>query len=142
MILVRSETINPLNIRLIEGQHMKKIFTAIVLFTLVVLPMSVLAMTDINDDELSTVTGQAGVSINVDVTANLTIGTIAWGDSDGFAGYTNAGFVGIEGLNLTVHASGRHDGAFSTGGATAIGSMATDPIPIAVGATAVGVAMV
>ncbi len=112
---------------------MKKIFTAIVLFTLVVLPMSVLAMTDITDDELSTVTGQAGVSINVDVTANLTIGTVAWGDSDGFAGYTNAGFVGIEGLNLTVHASGRHDGAFATTGATAVGYMANDPITIDVG---------
>jgi len=133
MILGRSETINPLNIRLIEGQQMKKIFTAIVLLALLVLPMSVLAMTDITDDELSTVTGQAGVSINVDVTANLTIGTVAWGDSDGFTGYTNAGFVGIEGLNLTVHASGRHDGAFATTGATAVGYMANDPITIDVG---------
>jgi hypothetical protein len=112
---------------------MKKIFTAIVLFALVVLPMSVMAMTTIADNELSTVTGQAGVSINVDVTANLTIGTLGWGDADGFTGYTNAGFVGIEGLNLTVHASGRHDGAFSTGGATAIGYMFNDPITIDVG---------
>ncbi|NLD81459.1 MAG: hypothetical protein GX642_09870 [Smithella sp.] len=112
---------------------MKKILSAIVLFALVVLPMSVMAMTTISDNELSTVTGQAGVSINVDVTANLTIGTVAWGDSDGFTGYTNAGFVGIEGLNLTVHASGRHDGAFSTGGATAVGYMANDPITIDVG---------
>lgn len=112
---------------------MKKIFTAIVLFALVVLPMSVMAMTTIGDNELSTVTGQAGVSINVDVTANLTIGTLGWGDSDGFTGFTNAGFVGIEGLTMTVHASGRHDGAFSTGGATAIGYMANDPITIDVG---------
>jgi len=112
---------------------MKKILSAIVLFALVVLPMSVMAMTTISDNELSTVTGQAGVSINIDVTAQLTIGTVAWGDSDGFAGYTNAGFVGIEGLNLTVHASGRHDGAFSTGGATAVGYMANDPITIDVG---------
>ena len=112
---------------------MKKILSAIVLFALVVLPMSVMAMTTISDNELSTVTGQAGVSINVDVTAQLTIGTVAWGDSDGFAGYTNAGFVGIGGLNLSVHASGRHDGAFSTGGATAIGYMANDPITIDVG---------
>ncbi len=117
---------------------MKKIFTAIVLFALVVLPMSVMAMTTIADNELSTVTGQAGVSINVDVTANLTIGTLGWGDADGFTGYTNAGFVGIEGLNLTVHASGRHDGAFSTGGATAIGYMANDPITIDVGADDLG----
>ena len=113
---------------------MKKILSAIVLFALVVLPMSVMAMTTISDNELSTVTGQAGVSINVDVTANLTIGTVAWGDSDGFTGYTNAGFVGIEGLNLTVHASGRHDGAFTTSGATAVGYMANDPITIDVGA--------
>jgi len=112
---------------------MKKILTAIVLFAFVVLPMSVMAMTSITEDELSTVTGQAGVSINVDVTANLTIGTVAWGDADGFTGYSNAGFVGIEGLNLTVHASGRHDGAFSTGGATAVGYMANDPITIDVG---------
>ncbi len=121
---------------------MKKIFTAIVLFALVVLPMSVMAMTTIADNELSTVTGQAGVSINIDVTANLTIGTMAWGDADGFAGYTNAAFVGIEGLNITVHASGRHDGAFSTGGATAIGYMDNDPITIDVGANAGGQALV
>jgi len=121
---------------------MKKIFTAIVLLALLVLPMSVMAMTDITDDELSTVTGQAGVSINIDVTANLTIGTMAWGDSDGFAGYTNAGFVGIEGLNLTVHASGRHDGAFSTGGATAIGYMDNDPITIDVGTSTTGASLV
>jgi len=121
---------------------MKKIFTAIVLLALLVLPMSVMAMTNITDNELSSVTGQAGVSINVDVTANLTVGTVAWGDSDGFTGYTNAGFVGIEGLNLTVHMSGRHDGAFSTGGATAVGYMANDPITIDVGTSDFGYSLV
>ena len=121
---------------------MKKILSAIVLFALVVLPMSVMAMTTISDNELSTVTGQAGVSINVDVTANLTIGTVAWGDSDGFTGYTNAGFVGIEGLTMTVHASGRHDGAFATTGSTAIGYMGNDPITIDVGTNDTGVSVV
>ena len=121
---------------------MKKILSAIVLFALVVLPMSVMAMTTISDNELSTVTGQAGVSINVDVTANLTIGTVAWGDADGFTGYTNAGFVGIEGLTMTVHASGRHDGAFSTGGATSVGYMGNDPITIDVGTSDTGVSVV
>lgn len=121
---------------------MKKILTAIVLFAFVALPMSVMAMTSITDNELSTVTGQAGVSINVDVTANLTIGTVAWGDADGFTGYTNAGFVGIEGLNLTVHASGRHDGAFSTSGPTAVGYMANKPITIDVGTNGSGASLV
>ena len=121
---------------------MKKILTAIVLFAFVVLPMSVMAMTSITEDELSNVTGQAGVSINVDVTANVTVGTVAWGDSDGFTGYTNAGFVGIEGLTLTVHASGRHDGAFATTGATAVGYMANDPITIDVGTSDTGTSLV
>ena len=64
---------------------MKKILTAIVLFALVVLPMSVMAMTSITEDELSTVTGQAGVSIGADLTMNLSLGTVAWGDIDGLA---------------------------------------------------------
>ena len=117
---------------------MKKIFTAIVLFALVVLPMSVMAMTTIADNELSTVTGQAGVSINIDVTANLTIGTIAWGDSDGFTGYTNAGFVGMQGMNLTVHLSGRHDGVYA-GGAN---YLANKPITIDVGTSDAGASLV
>ena len=121
---------------------MKKILTAIVLFVFVALPMSVMAMQSITDNELSSVTGQAGVSINIDLTANLTVGTVAWGDSDGFTGYTNAGFVGIEGLNLSVHMSGRHDGAFSTGGATAVGYMANDPITIDVGTNGSGATLV
>ncbi len=57
----------------------------VMFFVFVALPMSVLAMTAIDDNELAEITGQAGVSINVDVTANLSIGTIAWGDSDGFS---------------------------------------------------------
>jgi len=101
-----------------------------------------MAMTSITEDELSNVTGQAGVSINVDVTANVTVGTLAWGDSDGFTGYTNAGFVGIQGLTLTVHASGRHDGAFSTGGATDVGYFLNKPITIDVGTSDGGASLV
>lgn len=110
----------------------------IIFFVVVVLPMSVLAMTAIDDNELAEITGQAGVSINVDITANLSIGTIAWGDSDGFAGYSNAGFVGFEGLNLTVHFSGRHDGPFATTGPSAIGYMGNKPITIDVGSDTLG----
>ena len=99
----------------------------VMFFVFVALPMSVLAMTAIDDNELAEITGQAGVSINVDVTANLSIGTIAWGDSDGFTGYSNAGYVGIEGLNLTTHFSGRHDGPFATTGPSAIGRKSVRP---------------
>ena len=110
----------------------------VMFFVFVALPMSVLAMTAIDDNELAEITGQAGVSINVDVTANLSIGTIAWGDSDGFTGYSNAGYVGIEGLNLTTHFSGRHDGPFATTGPSAIGYMGNKPITIDVGSDILG----
>lgn len=49
------------------------------------LPLSVWAMTPISDSDLSNVTGQAGVNINVDLLMNVRLGTMAWGDSDGIA---------------------------------------------------------
>jgi len=121
---------------------MKKILTAIVLFAFVVLPMSVMAMTTITDNELSSVTGQAGVSINVDVTAHVEVGTLAWGDSNGFTGYTNMGFVGIEGLDLMVTAAGRTDGPFMTTAANDVGYLRNAPITIDVGTNTSGATLV
>jgi len=41
---------------------------------------------------------------------NLTVGTAAWGDSDGFAGATDAGWVGIKNLHVnTLHIYPRSD---------------------------------
>jgi hypothetical protein len=85
---------------------MKKILTAIVLFVFVALPMSVMAMTTISDNDLSAVTGQSGVSISADVTMNINAGTLAWGDADGIGGTTSAGWVGLKDLaiaNLRMH---------------------------------------
>ena len=99
---------------------MKKILTALVLFVFAVLPMSVMAMQAISDNELSTTTGQAGVSINLDANINLVLGTVAWGDKDGLGdGNTGAGWVGISGLNSDIRIRLRQDlinGAFGTGG--------------------------
>jgi hypothetical protein len=117
---------------------MKKLLTAIALIACLILPLSAMAMTTIADNELSTVTGQAGVSINIDVTANLTIGTVGWGDADGFTGYTNMGFVGIDNLSMTVHVSGRHDGVYS-GGANYLGNK---PLTIDVGTNNGGATLV
>jgi hypothetical protein len=117
---------------------MKKLLTAIAIIACLILPLSAMAMTTIADNELSTVTGQAGVSINIDVTANLAIGTVAWGDADGFTGYTNMGFVGIDNMNMTIHISGRQDGVFS-GGANYLGNK---PITIDVGTSASGATLV
>jgi len=99
---------------------MKKILTAIVLFVFAVLPMSVMAMQAVSDNELSTMTGQSGVSINLDANINLVLGTVAWGDKDGLDdGNTTAGWVGISGLNSDIRVRLRQDlinGAFGTNG--------------------------
>ena len=77
---------------------MKKVlaFLAIML-----LPLSVMAMTPVSDNALGNVTGQAGVSINVDVTMNLDIDVAAWGDSDGFTGAATQGWVGVTTLQVS-----------------------------------------
>jgi len=95
---------------------MKKIFIAMMLFAVMALPMSVMAMTSMQDSDLSTVTGQSGVSIGADITMNLSFGTVAWGDLDGLATAADTtnhdqntlagGWVGIQNLainNLRIH---------------------------------------
>ncbi|HPR03512.1 MAG TPA: hypothetical protein PLP82_06375 [Deltaproteobacteria bacterium] len=90
---------------------MKRVLT---ILAFLLLPLSVWAMTPVSDADLSNVTGQAGVNINADVTMDIGIGTMAWGDADGIAGVynpwgTNAstpvlsggGYVGIKGFNIT-----------------------------------------
>lgn len=129
---------------------MKKILTAIVLFVFVALPMSVMAMTTVTDNELSAVTGQAGVSISMDVQAQIAIGTIAWGDSTGLTGnllaeevpgYTSMGFVGLDNLDMTIHISGRTDGAFDTT-TNPNAWLASLPLTIDVGTNSSGVTLV
>ncbi len=94
---------------------MKRVLT---IMAFLLLPLSVWAMTPISDSDLSNVTGQAGVNINVDLLMNVRLGTMAWGDSDGIAAggwplWTEAngvtplspsddgGYVGITDFNLT-----------------------------------------
>ena len=75
-----------------------------------IIPFLSFAMTQVDDSELSTFTGQHGASINLDVNMSITASTIAWGDNDGFVfataspNYTTntqlAGWVGLS--NLTI----------------------------------------
>ena len=64
--------------------RMKRYF---LLIMLLFMPLSLWAMTPISDDELSDISGQTGVSIFVDITMNIHIDCIAWGDSDGLGSY-------------------------------------------------------
>jgi hypothetical protein len=88
---------------------------------MVALPMTAMAMTSVSDSELAGVTGQAGVVMNIDVTADVSIGTMAWGDTDGaqfVTGVTGStlnymstsgGYVGLTGMNFTVAMHPRTD---------------------------------
>lgn len=84
---------------------MKSILKVILIFFL---PISVYAMTAVPDSELSDVTGQSGVSINPDITVDISIGTIAWGDENGIEGtynpwpeVPNGGYVGVNNFNIS-----------------------------------------
>jgi hypothetical protein len=71
--------------------------------------MSASAMKPVTDTELAQITGKAGVSIFVDITMNISIDTIAWGDSDGLApGPYNpwgidaaGGYVGVSNFRIS-----------------------------------------
>jgi len=83
---------------------MKRVLT---ILAILLLPLSVWAMTPVNDSDLSNVTGQAGVNINADLTMNISIGTMAWGDSDGITGVympwatvATGGYIGMTGFNI------------------------------------------
>jgi hypothetical protein len=86
--------------------------TAFIVFLyLTMVPLSLSAMTPATDDELSGVTGRAGVNINADVTMNISIGTLAWGDADGIGALAalpgpwvttaHGGYVGVGEFELT-----------------------------------------
>ncbi len=87
---------------------MKRVLT---ILAILLLPLSVWAMTPVSDSELSNVTGQSGVNINADLLMNVSIGTMAWGDQDGIGALAalpgpwvttaDGGYVGITNFNLT-----------------------------------------
>jgi len=103
---------------------MKRVLT---ILAILLLPLSVWAMTPINDSDLSNVTGQAGVNINANLTMDIAIGTMAWGDVDGItgvynpwtasgSGYTAGGYIGMSGFNinnLTIKARTETDDAYN-----------------------------
>jgi len=65
------------------------------ILAIMLLPLSVWAMTPITDSQLSNVTGQAGVSINADFTMNIQFAQMGWGDPDGVAALDIGGGGGI-----------------------------------------------
>jgi len=107
---------------------MKRVLT---ILAILLLPLSVWAMTPVSDSDLSKVTGQAGVNINADLTMNIGIGTMAWGDADGIGGFNSGtdtspwatvgagGYVGmtnfnINGLRIKARESDGYNGYYTS----------------------------
>ncbi len=89
---------------------MKKYLMVLIMSTMLVVPLSAMAMTPVTDKELANITGRTGISIYIDVTISLHIGVIAWGDPDGFGGSTSGGWVGIRDLYVNdFHVAPRTD---------------------------------
>jgi len=82
----------------------KSIFLIVVLLCM---PLSAMAMKVMDDRALEEISGQSGVSIFVDITMNIHIDTLAWGDSDGLGANnvwgveTRGGYVGVTNLAVT-----------------------------------------
>ena len=80
---------------------MKRFLTFGIVALFILMPLVSSARTVVADEELAGVTAEAGVTIvftdlNVN---NTTLASVAWGDTDGFTGYTSPGWLGITGVN-------------------------------------------
>lgn len=80
---------------------MKSILT---LIAIILLPISLFAMTLLSEEDLSAVTGQAGVSIMPNIMMDIHIDVLAWGDSDGlgliWGSSTSGGYIGVTNLSI------------------------------------------
>lgn len=89
---------------------MKKLFALAII--LIFVPFTAFGLQTLNEDVLDNVTGQAGVSIDLDVSMYVDITTVAWGDSDGIGGTSTAGYVGLETVDIdALHVVPRLDWA-------------------------------
>jgi hypothetical protein len=81
---------------------MKRLFTFGIVALFALMPLVSSARTVVADEELAGVTAEAGVTIVfTDVIAdNTTLTSVAWGDTNGFTGYTGSGWVGINGISI------------------------------------------
>lgn len=95
---------------------MKKLLVALVVGTLLALPMSAMAMDALTQSQLESVEGQAGVSIGFgnSVTIGLSFSSLSLGDPDGVTGAANEGWLIIQSdsadqaayMNLTIAKGG------------------------------------
>ena len=93
---------------------MKKILVfAIITLIFVTMPFMSFAKTPISESEMDAVTAQEGVTLDFDNAAGNLMGgsvnvtnvfpsVISYGDSDGFTGYTGAGYIGLSNISAAL----------------------------------------
>ena len=96
--------------------------SSLMFLAILLLPLSLCAMTPLSDSELSDVGGQAGVSIMPNIRMNIYIGVIAWGDADGlgknniWGEKTTGGYFGVTNLSINnLYIGPRTDAYFYNG---------------------------
>ena len=110
---------------------MKKVLAIVLAMMLV--PFTAFGLEMLEDSTLDNVTGQAGVSINLDVQVDATIDAAAWGDSDGIG--AEGGYVGMSDMVITnLRVRAREDWALS-GNPALIGQLQFLTIDVASDAT-------
>ncbi|MTT53409.1 hypothetical protein F1529_13050 [Alcanivorax sp. VBW004] len=101
-----------------------------------VAPMSALALEPMQDEALSAVTGQDGISIGLSLNATLDVGVE---DTDGFTGNTGEGMILIDNMGLTGDITINVDSASSaTGGGVLQASISIPTLTIDTGDIYVG----
>jgi len=81
---------------------MKKILA--ILSLLVFLPFSAYAMQMIHDDAMDEITGQCGITIEMDMDISVAIASLTWFDCDGVGAYNNPTFFALLGTTVsTLH---------------------------------------
>ena len=80
-----------------EENKMKKIIT--ILYILLILPLTSMALEPISDQEMADQPAQAGVSITFERELDLVIEKVEYKDTDGYAG-SNAGVIGFGQIHI------------------------------------------
>ncbi len=120
------------------GILMKRLFLVLaVLLT----PVAALAgMSALNDKDMDTVKGQTGISVDSFVRVN--VGSVAWGDSDGFGTYTTQGWLILSNIsNLFFWFAGQIDVGGTAGNSYLQYTMGPTPFflgPLRIGSVIIG----
>ena len=85
---------------------MKKLLVVLAILMVPVVAMA--GMSAMSKKDMSTIKGQTGITIETGL--SVTVGSVAWGDADGFGTFTTAGWLVLSGISMpNIHFGGLLD---------------------------------